>query len=319
MIRRPPRSTLFPYTTLFRSLAAAGFQPALVGSEDTHGRKSRLERRLQGKIACPTYTTRSVRDSVLTPPHSTRHDCSPRPTPAGRAALICRIPSGSGSPTYCTRSFVSPRYTPTFARSQFSGRPVTQQLMNPPSAALTSSAFQLVPSQTPFIASRSTRSGWSTAMRSVVLPNSLSAKRRRTGLHPLTNPGGRRKFAIQVPSSSGLTYNAGTPKSPTSRRSWSRVTAGSTVRNQQEIYSSLRVEKLMPKVREFATASNSGACRFASAGMASHLRWHATPAWKPVVCRNSTLANPAARHRAIRQLTLGPIQLSNWFPNSSVS
>src|SRR2546430_4134200 len=29
MIRRPPRSTLFPYTTLFRSLAVPGSQPAL--------------------------------------------------------------------------------------------------------------------------------------------------------------------------------------------------------------------------------------------------------------------------------------------------
>src|SRR3989449_6071698 len=28
MIRRPPRSTLFPYTTLFRSLADAGFEVA---------------------------------------------------------------------------------------------------------------------------------------------------------------------------------------------------------------------------------------------------------------------------------------------------
>src|SRR3712207_7013926 len=28
MIRRPPRSTLFPYTTLFRSLAAAGLELA---------------------------------------------------------------------------------------------------------------------------------------------------------------------------------------------------------------------------------------------------------------------------------------------------
>src|SRR3712207_3979729 len=27
MIRRPPRSTLFPYTTLFRSVDAAGFAP----------------------------------------------------------------------------------------------------------------------------------------------------------------------------------------------------------------------------------------------------------------------------------------------------
>src|SRR2546422_11465006 len=28
MIRRPPRSTLFPYTTLFRSVAVAGRKPA---------------------------------------------------------------------------------------------------------------------------------------------------------------------------------------------------------------------------------------------------------------------------------------------------
>src|SRR3712207_6947108 len=40
MIRRPPRSTLFPYTTLFRSLAAAGpatrtLRVALVGNPNT--------------------------------------------------------------------------------------------------------------------------------------------------------------------------------------------------------------------------------------------------------------------------------------------
>src|SRR2546430_5957800 len=33
MIRRPPRSTLFPYTTLFRSLAARG-GPVVVGADD---------------------------------------------------------------------------------------------------------------------------------------------------------------------------------------------------------------------------------------------------------------------------------------------
>ena len=77
------------------------------------------------------------------------------------------------------------------------------------------------------------------------------------------------------------------------------------------MYSSFRVQKLTPKVRVFETASNSGAAPFASAGIASHLRWQATPACIPVVCRNSTLANPAARHIAIRQLTLGPIQLSS--------
>src|SRR2546430_7583672 len=30
MIRRPPRSTLFPYTTLFRSISASGGSPALI-------------------------------------------------------------------------------------------------------------------------------------------------------------------------------------------------------------------------------------------------------------------------------------------------
>src|SRR2546430_11159316 len=32
MIRRPPRSTLFPYTTLFRSLGAIGAWPGLAGA-----------------------------------------------------------------------------------------------------------------------------------------------------------------------------------------------------------------------------------------------------------------------------------------------
>src|SRR2546430_11373699 len=40
MIRRPPRSTLFPYTTLFRSLAVEGFQAVArrqVEIEAVHG------------------------------------------------------------------------------------------------------------------------------------------------------------------------------------------------------------------------------------------------------------------------------------------
>src|SRR5438477_11321773 len=32
MIRRPPRSTLFPYTTLFRSMGDAGIKSAIQGS-----------------------------------------------------------------------------------------------------------------------------------------------------------------------------------------------------------------------------------------------------------------------------------------------
>src|SRR2546425_8857306 len=47
MIRRPPRSTLFPYTTLFRSLAAyalAVLRSAHLGRPDVHhGRARRLQ------------------------------------------------------------------------------------------------------------------------------------------------------------------------------------------------------------------------------------------------------------------------------------
>src|SRR5256885_8777015 len=45
MIRRPPRSTLFPYTTLFRS---AGNRKAVSGGRrprHRHGRKSRFDRK----------------------------------------------------------------------------------------------------------------------------------------------------------------------------------------------------------------------------------------------------------------------------------
>src|SRR2546425_3919313 len=52
MIRRPPRSTLFPYTTLFRSLAAAAAQSAdprahqrSPGGDPRHRRHERQELR----------------------------------------------------------------------------------------------------------------------------------------------------------------------------------------------------------------------------------------------------------------------------------
>src|SRR3712207_8437512 len=39
MIRRPPRSTLFPYTTLFRSLLGAGGQPRRPAPLHARGRR----------------------------------------------------------------------------------------------------------------------------------------------------------------------------------------------------------------------------------------------------------------------------------------
>src|SRR5256885_3975526 len=39
MIRRPPRSTLFPYTTLFRSVIAGGIAVAMLGGSLLAGRQ----------------------------------------------------------------------------------------------------------------------------------------------------------------------------------------------------------------------------------------------------------------------------------------
>src|SRR3712207_7200020 len=57
MIRRPPRSTLFPYTTLFRSrLARMSLAPALV---EVAAHVARF------RDTCNVYVLRSGRDAVL--------------------------------------------------------------------------------------------------------------------------------------------------------------------------------------------------------------------------------------------------------------
>src|SRR5256885_15564807 len=53
MIRRPPRSTLFPYTTLFRSMAQLGF---LEGRENLHGKTPWVEeKRVPARRSCPGH------------------------------------------------------------------------------------------------------------------------------------------------------------------------------------------------------------------------------------------------------------------------
>src|SRR3712207_7492642 len=49
MIRRPPRSTLFPYTTLFRSLAAAHRRPYVGGVRE--GRPRGAVRQPDGRVS----------------------------------------------------------------------------------------------------------------------------------------------------------------------------------------------------------------------------------------------------------------------------
>src|SRR2546426_9063267 len=65
MIRRPPRSTLFPYTTLFRSLDLACLW---VPMEDTH----RVPRHGAGSYFCVSKRTDPVLASILTATVPTR-------------------------------------------------------------------------------------------------------------------------------------------------------------------------------------------------------------------------------------------------------
>src|SRR2546422_8391823 len=51
MIRRPPRSTLFPYTTLFRSREAGGGEPRpRVGHDERLGRVQRVGGAVPGRV-----------------------------------------------------------------------------------------------------------------------------------------------------------------------------------------------------------------------------------------------------------------------------
>src|SRR2546426_8154578 len=61
MIRRPPRSTLFPYTTLFRSSAALRL---LEGLRDARGQLHAGARHLRHVLAGPGRTRGGVGDAV---------------------------------------------------------------------------------------------------------------------------------------------------------------------------------------------------------------------------------------------------------------
>src|SRR5690348_18075361 len=49
MLRRPPRSTLFPYTTLFRSVEELGADAYVYGTADLHGKPHDIIARVDGR------------------------------------------------------------------------------------------------------------------------------------------------------------------------------------------------------------------------------------------------------------------------------
>src|SRR5687768_17877642 len=80
MIRRPPRSTLFPYTTLFRSLHPDGADGAGAAGSQPHVRRNRAARPEEDRTA-------------RNDPHPDRADRSEEHTSElqSRLHLVCRL------------------------------------------------------------------------------------------------------------------------------------------------------------------------------------------------------------------------------------
>src|SRR3712207_7761387 len=87
MIRRPPRSTLFPYTTLFRSRGAVlGPEPRqLVGAERAAPLEAVLQRRRHGEVAGEAGALSEVRE--VAGPRSEEHTSELQ----SRQYLVCRL------------------------------------------------------------------------------------------------------------------------------------------------------------------------------------------------------------------------------------
>src|SRR5205823_8880961 len=99
MIRRPPRSTLFPYTTLFRSDA-----DRLVGDEEAIARRRRRQhddRRLRSEehtselqslayLVCRLLLEKKKKNRTTPPSTGTYRTASPRPAPLRPSLSLCK-------------------------------------------------------------------------------------------------------------------------------------------------------------------------------------------------------------------------------------
>src|SRR2546423_10660276 len=89
MIRRPPRSTLFPYTTLFRSV--------LRGEAADRGDVGRVARRpVEERVVSGELVERDPGDDPGTPAHDPPRPCQPRSEEhtselQSLAYLVCRL------------------------------------------------------------------------------------------------------------------------------------------------------------------------------------------------------------------------------------
>src|SRR5256885_8377125 len=82
MIRRPPRSTLFPYTTLFRSVT--GFEKAVMNSRFKSGSSTRS----CGRLGPATLATTLARSSSSVAEYRSEEHTSELQSPCN---LVCRL------------------------------------------------------------------------------------------------------------------------------------------------------------------------------------------------------------------------------------
>src|SRR2546421_11982665 len=73
MIRRPPRSTLFPYTTLFRSLRHRAQHRAVGAGGGCRGRRLAEDAALDGTVGVPQEPERCVDVGARARHHVARH------------------------------------------------------------------------------------------------------------------------------------------------------------------------------------------------------------------------------------------------------
>src|SRR3712207_8352627 len=88
MIRRPPRSTLFPYTTLFRSARWEAVRPA--GPRRRQSPRVRLSRHPSlgsAEAAVPPSRPQHRRAAAIQPPRSEEHTSELQ----SRQYLVCRL------------------------------------------------------------------------------------------------------------------------------------------------------------------------------------------------------------------------------------
>src|SRR5256885_10657057 len=86
MIRRPPRSTLFPYTTLFRSRARIGGSLVALGRQATAGQLDQF--RVGAAVPQPGQGVAQVRPRRLQVPLRSEEHTSELQSPCN---LVCRL------------------------------------------------------------------------------------------------------------------------------------------------------------------------------------------------------------------------------------